>query len=901
MTGERDRRHRAILRSFAQRIDGGDAGAWNNLGVLYFHKGMIEDAVAAFTRALELDTRMTVAERNLEIAYFASGYYDRRVAALSARVNSSPGDREARWELGRTWLLLGDVPRALEEFEVLLRADATDVRVIGQVAIAEAKCGNLEAAARWLGHALVAEPDNPSVLFQAGEVAYHRGLNEEARLALSRVVELAPGDADAHHLLSFVLGDQGDHEGARAAAARALRLNPALGRARTNLSLERFDARSYRHAREAREARGLNDAAVDAGSARLAHYRLGLAFRQKGYLDGALKEYRIALERGEDPLVVRQGMAEVHLLRGDVAAALPLYDELVAVRPQDAPLWNARGVVLHHGGRYADALRSYERALDVDPANTAALNNLGVAAFHAGDPGRAFDAFTRALQEDAGCTRARLNLAYLLLRQSEVQHALEVYRQVLRLAPEHPAAWNGVGLALSQLKRFDDARNAFARAIEARPGFAEARYNLSFALSNLGDYDAALRETRRALELDPFYTPQKFELALDLEHEDPRLDIAPDVAGERRDPTVNAFVLEPGALEALFDDLTAPARAGDAPRAEAAFGEAYDLLERGDHAGALTAVRRALARGEPRVAGLVALGDVFLSYGAAGEALERYRDARQLDAADPAAARGEVRALLALRRSAEAAGPADELLDRSPADVDALLLAAEVRRENDRIEAAREALQAARRLAPMRADVVHAAGRLARYDGDDDAAIAAFRDALTLERHLAAVRVELAELLAARGDAEDAERELEVAVQDEPGNDAPTLALARLRRDRGRAEDSIPLLAAFLTGDPYHLEALASLGESLFHVGRTEDARFAFARVRRFDATHPGALYFEGVLLAGDHQYDAAIDRWRHVVESDPASEYARRARRDMRTAEDLRRILLRPVRTEAA
>jgi len=62
-----------ILRSFARRIDPSDAGAYNNLGVLYFRKGLTDEAIAAFTRALALDERMGVARRNLEIAYGDSG------------------------------------------------------------------------------------------------------------------------------------------------------------------------------------------------------------------------------------------------------------------------------------------------------------------------------------------------------------------------------------------------------------------------------------------------------------------------------------------------------------------------------------------------------------------------------------------------------------------------------------------------------------------------------------------------------------------------------------------------------------------------------------------------------------------------------------------------------------
>jgi cytochrome c-type biogenesis protein CcmH/NrfG len=103
-----------------------------------------------------------------------------------------------------------------------------------------------------------------------------------------------------------------------------------------------------------------------------------------------------------------------------------------------------------------------------------------------------------------------------------------------------------------------------------------------------------------------------------------------------------------------------------------------------------------------------------------------------------------------------------------------------------------------------------------------------------------------------------------------------------------------------LQRNPYHLDALASLGESLFLANRRFDAVRAFARVLRFDADHVAALYFDGVLLAEAHRYDVAMERWQHVQELEPASEYARRARRDTRTALDLQRIFT-PRRRQGA
>jgi tetratricopeptide (TPR) repeat protein len=86
------------------------------------------------------------------------------------------------------------------------------------------------------------------------------------------------------------------------------------------------------------------------------------------------------------------------------------------------------------------------------------------------------------------------------------------------------------------------------------------------------------------------------------------------------------------------------------------------------------------------------------------------------------------------------------------------------------------------------------------------------------------------------------------------------------------------------------MDALLSLGEVLLEVGRREDALTAFGRVLRFDPGHAGALYHEGVLLAEQHRYREAIERWNRVVQLD-GGEYAHRARRDARTAADLQHI----------
>lgn len=458
-------------------------------------------------------------------------------------------------KLGRAYASLSRHDLAAQAFEELLARAPSDVPALIHLGLAEKARGRIEAAGGCFALAAELDPGSAVARFYQGETLYNRGLNESALEALEAAIARNPDYAEAHYLLAFVYGDMGQHERALAATKRAIALNPMLSRAQANLSLERLvpkdRAGEAGKAGRAGEAEG-NAGAVPTERDPLAHYQLGLAFRQKRYYAEALREYRLALDAGEERSLVLQAMAEVHLLRRDHAAALELYDELLRQEPRSPKLWNERGVCLHQAGRREEAASAYEHAIAADRTYALAWNNLGVLRAASGsDAG--LPAFRAALERQPGLHAARLNLALLLMQKRQPQAALEAYREVLARDNANAVAWNGVGLVLMELKRYTDARNAFGRAVEHDPALAAGHYNLSFTLGQLGDFEGALRETKRALELESYYVPQKFALTIDLQYEDPTIAIAPEVATEVGLESLGGeFAFDPGTLDDLF-------------------------------------------------------------------------------------------------------------------------------------------------------------------------------------------------------------------------------------------------------------------------------------------------------------------------------------------------------------
>ena len=131
-------------------------------------------------KALELDPKMQVAQRNLEIAYFNTGYYDTRVAELRERLRVRPDDRDARWELGRTYALLGQQDEAVAEFRALLQhIRATSARWCSSGWPRSSRATS-SAAQQYLERALTLDPGELGRALHLGEVLYNRGLNDEA-------------------------------------------------------------------------------------------------------------------------------------------------------------------------------------------------------------------------------------------------------------------------------------------------------------------------------------------------------------------------------------------------------------------------------------------------------------------------------------------------------------------------------------------------------------------------------------------------------------------------------------------------------------------------------------------------------------------------------------------------
>jgi tetratricopeptide (TPR) repeat protein len=203
-----------------------------NLALVLRRADRLPEALSELERALAIESRPEV-HYTLGVIYWHQGDLPRAVAALRNAVKEEPGYADAHYTLGavlkaqRAWQeSAASLRRAIALRPNLTAAHYTLAQVLQLGGDSEAARTQLAEAERLrrrgeLEHEALVWT---SVGIQKSEAGDPLGALDQFRRAIRTYEEYAP----AHYQMGLVLQRLGDHESARAAFARAQRLNPSL-------------------------------------------------------------------------------------------------------------------------------------------------------------------------------------------------------------------------------------------------------------------------------------------------------------------------------------------------------------------------------------------------------------------------------------------------------------------------------------------------------------------------------------------------------------------------------------------------------------------------------------------------------------------------------------------------
>lgn len=210
--------------------------------------------------------------------------------------------------------------------------------------------------------------------------------------------------------------------------------------------------------------------------------------------------------------------------RGDAAAAMPLYRDVLAAQPANVDALHLLGVAQRQCGDPAGAVGTIGAAIALDPSHAIAHSNLGAALQDLGRTSDALASYDKALALRPDYAMAHANRGNALRRLGRMDEALDSYDRALQLDPSSAQAWSNRGLALNALGRFEAALESFGRALGRQPRCADAWCGQGAALQGAGHLEAAGDSYQRALECDPGHAEALVNMAALLQrlyrHED---------------------------------------------------------------------------------------------------------------------------------------------------------------------------------------------------------------------------------------------------------------------------------------------------------------------------------------------------------------------------------------------
>lgn len=505
----------------------------------------------------------------------------------------------------------------------------------------------------------------------------------------------------------------------------------------------------------------------------------------------------------------------------------------VRLAPDDAKVHELLGDLYRQAGRYDRAVAEFQAALRLGSADAAIYERLAAAYTVLGQEDTARAAQQRAvtLRQEAISARAadpgaaRLALGDTYVAAGEYDKALAEYQAALQLAPDNPGVRRGLGNAYYWTGQLDLAEREYRAWAELAPDAVDARLILGLLYNEQGRSEEAIIELQQAADLAPCSAPAHMLLGGIYVGRGDYVRAAAEYQA--------AVALDPQNADALY-------LLGVTQYLQAEQTQDPSLLEEAE-----TSLQAALALRPESVEARYALGGVYFSQGAYEEAAREWQRVAETAPDEPIVYTSLAHAYEKLQRLDEAIAAYQKALALR-ADADTHVYLGLIYQQQGNYEAAIAEYRQAVALDPQNALAYSALGEVYDQQGKLDEAATAFKQALALAES-AALHAQLAGVYRRQGDLAAATAEYERAVALDPQDWQSRLQLGRLYSEMGQLDRAEEHFRAALAANSKSPEIRYSLG---FVAYKRCDLSTMEQEMKAAAALAPESVLYQGALAA---------------------------------------------------
>jgi len=369
----------------------GNNVAHYNLGLALDHEGRVEEAIAQFQKALEINANSAEAHHNLGAALFRKGKVDEAIVHYQEALRIKPDDAKAHYNLGIALGQQGRVDEAITHYREALEINPDYGEAHNNLGNVLRQTGRADEAITHFQRALGINPDDVTARNNLGTALQQKGRVDEAITQYQEALKIKPDFAEAHNNLGSAFLQMGRVNEAIPHFQIALQITPEYLEARNNLgSALRQTGRVDEAITQYQEA--LRIKPDSAGT----HYNLGNALLQKGNVSEAIAHFQQAVQIGPADPAAQNNLA--WLLAACPEASLRNGARAVELARQANALTGGKNPIILHtlaaacaeAGRFSEAVETAQRALRLagEQSNTglAGQLQLELKLYRAGSP-----------------------------------------------------------------------------------------------------------------------------------------------------------------------------------------------------------------------------------------------------------------------------------------------------------------------------------------------------------------------------------------------------------------------------------------------------------------------------------------------------------------------------------
>jgi tetratricopeptide (TPR) repeat protein len=482
--------------SVAVSIRPDSASAHNNLGLALADHKKLNEAIAEYGRAIQLDHKHTSAWSNRGNAYHGLKQYDKALADYSKAIELKADFAEAWSNRGSAYRDLKQYDRALADCSKAIELDPKDAAGWTNRGATYAALRQHDKALADCSKAIEVDPTFAVAWNDRGLVYHDLRQYDKALADYSKAIELKADYAKAWSNRGNAYRDLKQYDKALADCSKAIELDPKLAVAWNDRGLAYHDLRQYDKAlADYSKAIDLDPKWAPAWSHR------GAAHAELRQYDKAVADYSMAIEL--DPRFMHawanRGIVYCDRL-GQPEKAVADFSKAIELEPKSATLWSNRGNAHRKLRQYKQASADHSKAIELDPKLAIAWEGRALDYYLSGQYEKAVADCSRLLELDWTPVRAlSLRGSICCDRLGQPEKAVADFTRAIQLEPENAVHWDNRGNAYRHLRQYDKAVADYSKAIELNPGYANGHNGLAWLLAACPD--ARLRDPRRAVGL----------------------------------------------------------------------------------------------------------------------------------------------------------------------------------------------------------------------------------------------------------------------------------------------------------------------------------------------------------------------------------------------------------------